>query len=297
MDQTPTQEAPQPFSEDSSSPPVQNSPKRKPFFVLVGFTVFATIAVVFSSILLNNTEDSTSQNIPSGAPTNTLTSSPTPLPTQTVAGTKLNIAEGEMFFIDQLYPVAITNLPEATLIGFSCGETYLYQYNPDIYVYWETPPGGSITGSVELNDPAILEFLTRHNNQQPEHPISAVQKCILDTNQTILILDIAAGGGGMDTIVRVGYFENNELGSYVTIENRGDISAPYFTFERLLAVTTDNYAFLQIHGGDAYFGRAAIIKVDLSDTAEAPTPIYICTFEMVNPESNDEFPDTKTSCT
>jgi len=286
MDKTSEPESSQETLEDRTSPPVQHHPRQKALFALIGFAVFATITFVISDILSDNTKDDTSQITPTNTPSNT----PIPTPIDAITWTKLNILKDEMLFDGNPYPETITSLEEETLIGFDCNESYTYQYDPPVYVY-----EGANQTIVTLDDPLLINFVTSYNNKNTD-AISGLQRCKLETNKTLLLLDIASGGGGMNSQVRVGYLENNQLVPDVAIKNEGKILAPYFELNRLLAVSKDNHAYLLVRGGDSLFGRVAIIKVDLSNSTASPEPIYVCTLQPVDPDPNSMSPEMATTC-
>lgn len=289
-------DAPQTYSGNPIPPLSKDSSKGKLILLAIALVLIVGLIVLLLIMFFGLLKYSTSKPevITTAFPTNAITVTSTPEPSTELG--KLNIAENEMMLDDQPYPETLTSLSEDALIGFSCGEFYNYQYDPPVYVYWETEQITSVDEAIQLDDPLLLDFLTSYNNENPE-PISAVQKCELGTNKTLLLLNSASGGGGMDSVVLVGYFENNQLVSEATIKNKGEISAPYFSFNKLLAVSKENYAYLTVWGGDAWFGRVALMKVNLSDGNVPPEPIYICTLQAVDLDPNNIPPMTETTCT
>jgi hypothetical protein len=205
----------------------------------------------------------------------------TPISSRTPVSLPKRYFDTGSFFGDKSYPDELLKLPTDKLVGFVCegrydrsGESIAFTQNGLPY-----SESGELS-RIGLTDDELLKFLSKKESEAQKinarSYITFVQKCITEKDVTLVHYGVTPGMGGAGS---ASHFEYQAKQSAIEMEN-----APYFTCDKVLAVTNDDKLYVTCGGGDGGFGSASIYRVNMSNGTSQK--LIVCTSEASVEGSN-----------
>lgn len=238
----------QQLSSQNLQPQIESVKSSKLDFKLIGLGLLLLIVIIIGAFWVGRKTTSSSQTLQQTKPEilPTIVDTPTEsLQNITFQKKIYNLNHNIWALGNNPYPVELSSRSDDELVGLDCLPRYVKDPDPlGQYLEYNSEEGKERS---KLESTELLNFIKKNSN------ISAITGCRTENNKTLVIYEIASGGGGAGNTVHIGYLNaNSEIPKPISIEENNETlyAEAYFgCYVGPLALTINDLFYFSCGGG------------------------------------------------